>query len=358
MKKNILIVAHSLGGGGVEKVVLNLTQGFKYYACNVIIALLSNTMDYEIDNGYDIIILKKSKLFKKISFAFQIKKIIQENNIDLVISNFTDFSGMKIIDLVNFENTITIVHNTQSKRRFKRHRQDSLLKSYKKYKVEKSFENKNLSCVSDGVREDLIQNFSIKSKKLVTIYNPFDFDTILKMSQIKNDNIPQEDYIIHVGRFELRHKRQDLLLKAYKESNISYKLILLGDGSDKQKIIDLIDELDLNEKVVLAGFDANSYNWIRNARLLVFSSDYEGFGMVLVEALILNTPVVSTNCASGPSEILIDELADYLSEVGNIKELARNIKKALVEYPQITDKYYSKFDTKYIAKQYLEFFND
>ncbi|MEA2049268.1 MAG: glycosyltransferase, partial [Campylobacterota bacterium] len=252
-----------------------------------------------------------------------------------------------------------IVHNTQSKRRFKRHdsKKNTFLKTIKKKKVENSFYNKNLICVSNGVKNDLIDNFEIKPKSIDTIYNPFDVNDIQIMADINNPVIPNEDYIIHVGRFEIGHKRHDILLKAYKKSNIKEKLVLLGDGKDRSTIEDLIKELNLEDKVILAGFDSNPYPWIKNAKLFLFSSDYEGFGMVLVESLILNTPVVSTDCPSGPSEILTGELANYLVPVGDIDALASKMKNALEYYPQIKDEYINKFNSYTIIEQYINLIN-
>jgi len=92
---------------------------------------------------------------------------------------------------------------------------------------------------------------------------------------------------------------------------------------------------------------------MKKAKLFVLSSDVEGFGNVIVESLALNTPVVSTNCPSGPNEILVGELSKFLAKVNDINDLKQKIELALNSYPSIEEKYYKKFDYLEIAKEYL-----
>jgi glycosyltransferase involved in cell wall biosynthesis len=224
-------------------------------------------------------------------------------------------------------------------------------------RIKKSFDNKKLICVSKGVEDDLLTNISAQPAFVKTIYNPFDFKKINKLSNVVNSDIPVDDYIIHVGRFELGHKRQDVLLKAYKKSNIKHKLVLLGDGQNRKEIESLNIFLDLQEKVLLPGFVSNPYNWIKNAKLFVFASDYEGFGNVLVESLSLKVPVVSTNCASGPCEILKYELSDYLVDTGDIEGLAEKMQSALIHYPEIESKHIEDFEITKIIDQYAQLIN-
>jgi len=359
--KHIAIISRNFTGGGIEKVTEELINGFISKNNNVTLILFKNDDISNINTKCNIEILSKDGKITKISqirpyfFANKLKKIFVKNNFDLVLSNLSDFDGMKSIALTNVKNLYTIVHNTQSKRRFKRHQKSgfSILKYFKEYRIRKSFENKNLICVSNGVKDDLLNNIQAKPKAITTIYNPFNQKEILEKSLQKDKNIPQEKYIIHVGRFEIIHKRQDILLKAYKKSNIKEKLVLLGDGEDKEKLINLVKELGIENKIIFAGFQKNPYNWIKNASLFVFSSDYEGFGNVLVESLILNTPVVSTNCKSGPSEILTSKLSNYLVPTGDIEKLSMIINKALKNYPDIKQEYINNFLSSNIIDKYL-----
>ncbi len=363
--KKIAIIADSLKGGGIEQVAITLSQGFKSKGFEVHIILFKNSYDQSVFKGYKLHILSEDGKVTKLSwlrpyfFSNKMKEIVKVNKFDLVLSNLADFAGMKAVKLAKFDNLYTIIHNTQSKRRFKRHKKKgfSLLKHIKMLRIKKSFDNKKLICVSKGVEDDLLTNISAQPAFVKTIYNPFDFKKINKLSNVVNSDIPVDDYIIHVGRFELGHKRQDVLLKAYKKSNIKHKLVLLGDGQNRKEIESLIIFLDLQEKVLLPGFVSNPYNWIKNAKLFVFASDYEGFGNVLVESLSLKVPVVSTNCASGPCEILKYELSDYLVDTGDIEGLAEKMQSALIHYPEIESKHIEDFEITKIIDQYAQLIN-
>ena len=358
--KKILILSESLAGGGIERVVLELASGFYNNHYEVHIVLLKNTIEYDIPDYLNIHCLDDSGYVFKISqlkpyiYAHRLRKLLKTiGKFNLTLSNFGSSSTEKILSLVNLDNLYTCVHSIQSKRRFHRHKGNKLRTYLKKRKLRSFYSNKSIITVSAGVQNDLLTNIEIRPKNIITIYNPFDFGIILKMSKEKNDKIPKEKYIIHVGRFELKYKRQDILLKAYKKANIPHKLVLLGQGRDEKNIKNIIKELNIENKVIMPGFYSNPYNWIKNADLFVFSSDYEGFGNVLVESLIVQTPVVSTNCQSGPSEILTGELSNYLVPVGDVDALASKINEALISYPEIKDEYILKFDIDKIISQYI-----
>ena len=105
----------------------------------------------------------------------------------------------------------------------------------------------------------------------------------------------------------------------------------------------------------LLGFNKNPYAWMKHAKLLVLSSDYEGFGMVLVEALALNTPVVSTDCHHGPNEILTDDLEQWLLVPTNEPELlAQALDKNLSQKHQVDNASILKeLDASKIAQHYI-----
>lgn len=358
--KKIALIAQSLHGGGIERVTASLADGFIQKGYEAHIILLRDEIKIDLNAKVKLHILSKDGKITKISFlrpflfSKKLKKICAENKFDLVLSNLADFGGLKIVQLSNIKNLFTIIHNTQSKRRFKRHAKDSILKRYKVRRIQKSFEKLDLTAVSKGVEVDLIHTIKATPKSIRTIYNPFDIKSIRTLSEEKNDRVIKDDFILHVGRFELVHKRQDILLEAYKKANISEKLVILGDGEDRPQIEKLIKDLGLENKVVLPGFDSNPYSWLKRAKLFVFSSDYEGLPTVLIESLIVGTPVVSTNCQSGPSEILVDKLAEFLVPIRDVDALANKIKQALNQYPEIKEEYLQKFDSSYIIDEYIK----
>ena len=160
-----------------------------------------------------------------------------------------------------------------------------------------------------------------------------------------------QDYIIHVGSFK-EAKRHDVLLKAYAQTDQSLSLLLLGKGKLKDEIQQLVLELNLQDKVVFLGFHENPFPFIKNAKFKILTSDWEGFALVIAEALVLGTPVISTDCPSGPSELLPD---NNLMPMSDVEAIAKKVRQAMSN-PQA---FQAPFDEALlplkIAEKYVEF---
>ena len=135
------------------------------------------------------------------------------------------------------------------------------------------------------------------------------------------------------------------------------KLYILGDGSDREIISNKIRELDLEGKIILLGKKENPYPWIKNSQLLVHSSKSEGFGLVLVEALILNKIVISTDCPVGPKEIcdngkygVLVEIGDYKAMAREIEDLLKNSSERKKELLNRSEEAIQKFETKKVIQ--------
>ena len=126
-----------------------------------------------------------------------------------------------------------------------------------------------------------------------------------------------------------KQKNYPNLIKAIEilknEKNINCQVLIAGEGSEKNKIKAMIDEKNLNNEITLVGSITNPISLIEESDLLVLSSSYEGFGMVIVEALSVGKTVVSTDCHSGPSEIIRDNEFGYLCKVDDSLDLAEKI---------------------------------
>ena len=153
-----------------------------------------------------------------------------------------------------------------------------------------------------------------------------------------------------VDRLELR----DRLLEAFARSGFGGDLVIVGTGTSEQRrrLRESISERGLEARVDLPGFQANPYPIIRHARGLVLTSDYEGFGNVIVESLVCGTPVVSTRCPSGPDEILTGELARGLADL-DADSLAEAIDRVLADPPMISEASVQRFAIEAVAERYL-----
>ena len=198
----------------------------------------------------------------------------------------------------------------------------------------------NVIAVSQGVADDLRDRLGIRSAETVTIYNPFDLHEIRRLAMAEDGTLPQEPYIVHAGRF-VAQKRHDLLLDAYAASKLPHRLFLLAKPTGRLRA--LIAAKGMTDRVTITGFQPNPYPWYARASAVVLCSDFEGFPNVLVEALACGTPVVSTDCPSGPREILTGSLSKYLSPCGDAAALAENLVSVVKSPPTIDRDFVLRF---------------
>jgi glycosyltransferase involved in cell wall biosynthesis len=371
--KRICFIIDSLNGGGAERVVLNLAQQLIKMNNTVSIVLIRDEVDYNIDIDYfGVHILSKNGKVSKLFNKFKLSRLLldkvrelelQNGNFNLFVSHLEESD--KVSKIARLPNLYHCYHGVMSSFVYNKYKNKTGIKRiYRKFKYswqcKKQYNNTNIITVSDGVKNDLLQ-FGIIPKSIQTIYNPFDFNEIIKKSY--EYNINEREYIVCVARFA-KAKRHDVLIEAYVKSNISEKLILLGatdkpsDEENLKYIKTLIKKYNLESKINFQGFIANPYPWIKQAKCLVLSSEHEALPTVLIESLIIRTPVVSTNCPVGPAEILTNNLESFLSPVNDTDKLAKNIKNCVDNPPIISNRHIKKFDSKSIAQKYLELCNN
>ena len=359
--KKLGFIINNLSGGGAEKTVLNLAQALADQGHEIHIILLKNSIDYPTTKDYSIHSLTNNgkaipiNLFRLNDYALAkklrrcIHQITQDRDFDLILSNL--HGANRVTNLAKINSVYYCIRNNFSQEKGiegrihtkESYRTKRIIKRYRKV-----YNQQHIVCISQGVCDDFLQYFSPKSIR--TIYNPQDHDKINKLAIANITNIPSDDYIVHVGRFA-KQKRHDWLFKAIQQLPTSHKLVLLIKPTPA--LLEMVAKLKLSKRVIIPGFQTNPFPWIKQAKLLVLSSEYEGFGNVIVEALMCGTPVVSTNCPSGPSEILTGELSRWLVPVGDPKALSEKILEALQTDIKIDPKLLEKFSIDTISKQYL-----
>ena len=189
--------------------------------------------------------------------------------------------------------------------------------------------------VSQGVVDDLYRSYGIELNRLSTIYNPIDIRQVraeaIDPLSVEHAHWFVKPSILGIGRL-VKEKRFDILIRAFAQEvhrGIDCHLILLGKGPEHLKLESLARELGVAARVFFAGFQMNPYPFIRAANVLAVSSDYEGLGMVLLEAMAIGTPVISTDCPSGPREILEEGHNGILVSVGDWESLGAAIARML-----------------------------
>ncbi|MFC1824751.1 glycosyltransferase [Thermodesulfobacteriota bacterium] len=225
--------------------------------------------------------------------------------------------------------------------------------------------------LSNGVREDLIKRYGILAEKVRTIYNPVDIEAIKRMASQKIGVDKQEDTnfkgklkIISAGRL-VKQKGFDILIKSIaKIKDQPIHLTILGEGEEKDNLINLRDKYGLKDTISLPGFQKNPYPWMRLSDVFVLSSRWEGFGHVIVEAMACGLPVIATKCPSGPDEIINDGMDGLLCEPESAEDLAEKI-DFLVNNQKERERLSraglgtaERFDVKLIVKQYESLFKE
>ena len=176
--------------------------------------------------------------------------------------------------------------------------------------------------------------------KFVVIYNGVRQERIERLAAEKITHplwsqLAEEGYILAVERLEESQKDLTTLIKAYAilASRMSAlpQLVVLGEGRDRDLLQELIRQHRLEHRIHLLGFTQNPYPWMKQARMMVHSSKFEGLPTVLIEALMLGKFVVSTSCPTGPREILDDGKAGVLVPVGDTQAMATAIQAVLTD---------------------------
>jgi len=222
-----------------------------------------------------------------------------------------------------------------------------------------------IRCVSKGVAKDLQETYGVSAKQLSVIYVPFDLEAIAHASRHSipaiHEPIFERPTIVAAGRFT-NQKRFDVAIEAFFRLRQQYlkdaRLLILGEGELRTQLEEQVAKLGLGQSAFLPGHVKNPHAYIRRSQVFLLSSDYEGFGRVLVDALAVGCPVVSTDCPFGPGEILEAGKWGILTPTGDVTAIAAALNQVLND-PALAEHLCQQgvlrakaFDTHEIVHQY------
>lgn len=309
--KRICIVAHGLGGGGLERVAA--MQSIYLSDCNydVFIVTILNKIDYEYKGK--LFNLGKYKtnsnsVLNRLRRFLVLKRFIKKNNIDVIIDHRPRTRWLNEWLISNFLYTKPTIYAIHS---FKISNYIPTKKSFLNLRYKSS---KKIVAVSKAIEKKIREDYGITNVQ--TIYNPIE----IKHSENTVNFEKLFDYILWYGRLDDAIKNLKLLIDAYKISelpNRNYKLMLLGNGPDENKIKKYVSDHNLEESVVFVNHVLNPLEYVKSSKFVVLSSRYEGYPMVLPEALSCGIPVISTDCQSGPNEIINHKINGLLVKNNN-----------------------------------------
>lgn len=351
MKKKIIFRSGSLRMGGLERVLIEVLQTIDREKFDIYLVIdddcgKENIFEKDIPKDIKYFFLKPEKLIRETEkYKMKKKNIIykliynlmmeKENRIMYknmqqilkelgeidVIVDF-DAGASKYIEKLDIKKKIVWIHNSIPNLKKKESKIKRFGKRLEKYD--------KVVAICDEMKEEIENIYPNLKGKVNRIYNPFNFERIEKLmndeSELTEDQIKMlnEDYCIAIARLDNVQKDFLTLVRAYKivkDNKIKDKLYIIGDGPSKDEIMTEIKKLNLEENIKLIGLSKNPYVWLKNSKLFVHSSKYEGLPTVLIEALICNKMIISSNCPTGPKEILKNESCGKLFKVGDTEEL-------------------------------------
>jgi len=184
--------------------------------------------------------------------------------------------------------------------------------------------------VSTGIAEEIYQMENVNREQIICIHNPVVTLQMIELSKQQPVHPwftqKNEPILLGVGRLTEQKDFETLIRAFHKvQSHFGCRLLILGEGPERSKLEALVRELGLTQKVDLPGFLQNPYSYMAHADLFILSSRFEGLPTVLIESLACGTPVVATDCISGPSEILENGQYGQLVPVGDVDALSKAI---------------------------------
>lgn len=316
----------SLEMGGAEKLLVDIvdllssTQKYEIYILtkNESNSFLYNKIKDKIRYSYLISNKNENKYRKLGKIGKFIASIVKSKNfkkfsskVDIII-DFLDGDFCKYIKKEKRKEKIIWLHSNYTK-----------LLTGKKIEKKMSYYDKILV-----ITEEMYKNVkSIYQKSNIhNLYNMVDYEKISNFLKEKFDK--KEDYFLTVCRLDESDKDVSSLIKAFSKYKGAEKLYIIGDGKDRTKMEELSYSLNCEERIVFLGTQNNPYKYMKNAKLFIFSSKSEGFGLVIAEALYCGAKVIASDCDYGPREILLNGEIGELFEVGNIEEVLSKIEIA------------------------------
>ena len=363
IKPKLLIFINTLQTGGAERVVSLLLAHLKA-DFEIHLALYSNYVDYTIPpeikvfNLHQPLIQNKIIRFLKLpQISLQVYRYCKKNDIhnsvaflyrpcyiNAIMKSFLGYKGHVIMCEGTHQTTMQESHS-------------AIYRMFSKFMVMYSYKRADIILANSyAIQTDLIENFKIKTPVRV-IYNPVDLQLIKSNAAEESDFVFEKDvfYFITVGNLR-KEKNQLLLIQAFFIlKNLPCKLLIVGAGAMEEELKQKVKDLGLMDKIIFCGFDKNPFKYVNRSDCFVLSSNVEGFPNVLIEALACGKPVISTDCSSGPRELLAPdtnlhhrainnyEIGEYgiLTPVRDVISLANAMKK-MMEDEGLRNKYLTK----------------
>ncbi len=328
----IAIYLRLLSGGGAERMMVNLIKGFVDLGLSVDLVL------NKADGPYMKLVPPQVRIID-----LQAPRMIQ--GLPKLVSYLKREKPAALLTTLHYNIEIAILakHLARSKTRLIV-REANTLSNQSKYCKTDQWSGQlakwfypwadQVLAVSHGVADDLSKVTGMSLARMKVVYNPVITPSLVENSRAVLDHPWLSDkavpVVLGVGRLS-EQKDFPTLIRAVAQvrSHRPVRLLILGAGPDRESLTALAASLGIKEDVAFMGFVDNPYAYMKQADVFVLSSKWEGLPNVLIEAMAVGTPVVSTNCPSGAAEILANGKYGELVEIGDDRAMATAIAKVL-----------------------------
>lgn len=365
MLNKVMFFLPSLGGGGAERTVIQLANSFAEQGLKIHLGVcdLSGNKAKLLPEVSPKIELVNFNCGRVMNSVMPLKLRLQAEHYDCLVATQTHTNIVAgIAKKLSGVNTRLIFREVSTPS--KNIKLQGITKFVLKTLVNWTYPMaQQIVCVSKGVEADFREYYSYKKNNLSTTYNPVLDDAYYEKLKVPvthkffNDT---NKVILAVGRLT-EAKNFGFLIRSFKalhDQHPDTRLIILGEGELRTEFEALIAELSLTEVVDLPGFDSNPYAYFKYVSLFVLSSNWEGLPGVLIQALASKVKVVSTNCPSGPMEILDDAKFGLLVECNDQAGLTQAMHQAIfadyVKFSHVDfEAHIQQFHKQTVLKQYL-----
>ncbi len=342
-KKKVVFYIESMIVGGAEKVLIDLVNNLDSEKFDItVIALFKRSVysnyefkfedgfkphihyKYLIDNTSDFKYKLFSRLYNRLPKSFFYKWLIKEKyDIEVAFyegwpTDFVSYSNQKSRKIAWLHIHQDHIYGINKDKAFVQNRLSKYL----------------LFDTIVGVSNDVCQSFKdiFHLENVQCVYNPIDDALVFRKSETSVDTKKYQPYFLTIGRMSQQKGYERLINVAYKlkTEGYSFTIVMLGEGALKEKFIEQIKQYGLEQYVILLGHSSNPFPYLKQAQSLLMSSYHEGLSTVVIESLIVGTPVLTTNC-SGMQELIDNDFDGKISE--NSEEGIYNMLKYVLDNP-------------------------
>ena len=333
MKKNIAFIIYSLNSGGAERVVSTLSNGLSNVYNVTIITIINTKPFYQLNDSVNVISCESNannknnfitSLTTNYNIYKNIKNICKNQSIDILIGFMTTTNILTILAAKRLKKPVIVserIYPVFGK-----------LSKFWRIMRRITYPKTDVLVVQTKPILEYFNSY-IKTERLKILANPISS----KLIEAKNNiHIPKENIILNVGRLT-NQKGQDIVIKAFSQINPSnWQLHLVGEGPKRKEYTNLINQLGMKDKILLTGRNNEISRYYLRSKIFVFPSRFEGFPNALTEAMYMGLPSISTDCPTGPSELIKDGMNGFLTPLNDINLFSEKIKE-LIDNTEMRD---------------------